>query len=78
MRITAALVSLSLLFLAGGRAAAEAAAKTPAQNWSRYVRIAGHSLSRQSVSSIIEESQRTHVFGIEVDNDIPGRYERAS
>jgi len=75
MRITAVLVSLSLLFLAGGRAAAEAAAKTPAQNWSRYVRIAGHSLSRQSVPSIIEESQRTHVFGIEVDNDIPGRYE---
>jgi hypothetical protein len=69
------LVSLSLLFLAAGAAVAEAPAKTPAQNWSHYVRIAGHGLSHQSVPSIIEESQRTHVFGIEVDNDIPGRYE---
>jgi hypothetical protein len=75
MRITTRLALLSLLFLAAGAAAAEAPAKTPAQNWSHSVRIAGHSLSRQSVPSIIEESQRTHVFGIEVDNDIPGRYE---
>jgi hypothetical protein len=44
-------------------------------DWPHYVRIAGHSLNRDSVSAIISESEKSHVFGIEVDNDIPGRYE---
>jgi hypothetical protein len=44
-------------------------------DWTHYVRIAGHSLNRGSVSAIISESQQGNVFGIEVDNDIPGRYE---
>ena len=39
------------------------------------MRIAGHSLNRGTVSAIISESEKSHVFGIEVDNDIPGRYE---
>ena len=46
-----------------------------AANWSRYVRIAGHGLRPGSVPGIIAESTESHVFGIEVDNDIPGRYE---
>ena len=47
----------------------------PKQDWSHYVRIAGHGLRHGSVPSIIAESTASHVFGIEVDNDIPGRYE---
>ena len=70
MRLTSIVFLAVLCFHASG---AEPAA--PALNWSHYVRIAGHGLSRQSVPEIIQESQRTHVFGIEVDNDIPGRYE---
>ncbi len=49
--------------------------QTTPLDWSHYVRIAGHGLSRQNIAATIEESQRTHVFGIEVDNDVPGRYE---
>lgn len=45
------------------------------QDWTHYVRIAGHSLKADNAAAIIEESRRTNVFGIEVDNDIPGRYE---
>lgn len=45
------------------------------QDWSHYVRIAGHSLNRENVPAIIAESSKSNVFGIEVDNDIPGRYE---
>lgn len=45
------------------------------QDWSHYVRIAGHGLRAGSVPAIIAESMDSHVFGIEVDNDIPGRYE---
>src|SRR4051794_36904086 len=44
-------------------------------DWTHYVRIAGHSLNRDTVPAIISESETSHVFGIEVDNDIPGRYE---
>ena len=68
MRLAAVIVSVALCYAA-------AAPPSPALDWSHYVRIGGHGLSKQSVASIIEESQRTHVFGIEVDNDIPGRYE---
>lgn len=52
-----------------------AAQSAPRQDWSHYVRIAGHGLKPGGVPAIIAESKRSHVFGIEVDNDIPGRYE---
>ena len=43
--------------------------------WTHYVRISGHSLRRDTVEQIIKDVQETHVFGIETDNDIEGRYE---
>jgi hypothetical protein len=45
------------------------------QDWSHYVRIAGHGLNASRIDSIISRVRSTYVFGIEVDNDIPGRYE---
>jgi hypothetical protein len=39
------------------------------------VRIAGHSLRGDNAAAIVSESESSNVFGIEVDNDIPGRYE---
>ena len=47
----------------------------PAQNWTHYVRIGAYGLERNSAESIVRNAQTSHVFGIEVDNDIPGRYE---
>lgn len=70
MRIISLLVSLAVVCYS-----VNAAEKPQTQNWSHYVRIAGHGLSHQSIPSIIRESQSSHVFGIEVDNDVPGRYE---
>jgi hypothetical protein len=32
-------------------------------------------LKSDNAPAIITESKGSHVFGIEVDNDIPGRYE---
>ena len=46
-----------------------------AQDWTHYVRIAGHGLRLDNADQIIRSATDTHVFGIEVDNDIPGRYE---
>jgi hypothetical protein len=60
------------LLLAGGSLATLAAA---GQDWSHYVRIAGHGLNSGNVPAIVAESKASNVFGIEVDNDIPGRYE---
>ncbi|HXH47860.1 MAG TPA: family 10 glycosylhydrolase [Terriglobia bacterium] len=43
--------------------------------WTHYVRISGHSLRLDNVDQIIQDVKDTHVFGIETDNDVPGRYE---
>lgn len=45
------------------------------QNWSHYVRIAGHGLNLENVDNIIKSATETHVFGIETDNSLTGIYE---
>ena len=45
------------------------------QDWTHYVRIAGHGLRADNADQIVRGATDTNVFGIEVDNDIPGRYE---
>jgi hypothetical protein len=47
----------------------------PSQDWTHYVRIAGNSLRLDNVDQIVRAATDSNVFGIEVDNDIPGRYE---
>ena len=45
------------------------------QNWTHFVRIGAYGLSRTNANAITVDAQASNVFGIEVDNDIPGRYE---
>jgi len=45
------------------------------QDWTNYVRIGAYGLGRNSAEQIVQNARETGVFGIEVDNDIPGRYE---
>lgn len=47
----------------------------PARAWMRKVRIAAYPLSQERAEQIVREAQASGVYGIEVDNDIPGRYE---
>lgn len=61
------LITIVLFCLAINRAAA--------QDWSRFVRSAGHGLNMGNISATIQDAKATHLYGIEVDNDIPGRYE---
>jgi hypothetical protein len=71
---TAAVVLFISCFIScGGAGRSEKA--NPAPNWTRFVRIGGHGLSLDRVDSIIKSATKTGVFGIETDNDIPGRYE---
>jgi hypothetical protein len=45
------------------------------QDWTHYVRIGAYSLTSNNAGQIVRDAQESGVFGIEVDNDIPGRYE---
>jgi hypothetical protein len=47
----------------------------PDQDWTHYVRIGAYGLRGGDAESIVRDAEKGHVFGIEVDNDIPGRYE---
>ena len=45
------------------------------QNWTNYARIAAYGLKGGDAQQIVQRAQDSNVAGIEVDNDIPGRYE---
>jgi hypothetical protein len=45
------------------------------QNWTNYVRIGAYGLKGGDALQIVRRAQESGVFGIEVDNDIEGRYE---
>ncbi len=55
----------------------QVAAQEPQLNWTHTVRIGGYGLDHHNVTpeDIVRNATEDHVFGIEVDNDIPGRYE---
>lgn len=48
--------------------------QTQTRDWTHYIHTTGNGLSIDNIDEIIAEAESTHVFGIEVDNDIPGRY----
>ncbi len=45
------------------------------QDWTHKVRICGNPLTYNEIGSIIQKAGDSFVYGIEVDNDITGRYE---
>jgi len=47
----------------------------PAQDWTHYARIGAYGLQAGNADAIVRDAQSSGVYGIEVDNDIPGRYE---
>src|ERR1700681_3386036 len=63
---------LSFFLFALGLVAAPDSEK---QNWTNYVRIGAYGLKGGDALEIVRKAQASGVFGIEVDNDIPGRYE---
>ena len=50
-------------------------AQEPSQNWTHYARIGAYGLDANNPDAIVRDAQASQVFGIEVDNDITGRYE---
>jgi hypothetical protein len=47
----------------------------PRLDWTHYVTIGAYGLNRHNAATIVGKAQASGVYGIEVDNDIPGRYE---
>src|SRR5208282_4068375 len=45
------------------------------QDWTNYVRIGAYGLGSDNAERIVQSAREDGVFGIEVDNDIEGRYE---
>src|SRR2546430_3978742 len=70
-RILLGTVLLSLVAFQSGSSADD----PRKQNWTHFVRIGAWGLQPGNAERIVREAQDSHVFGIEVDNDIPGRYE---
>ncbi|HUA14606.1 MAG TPA: hypothetical protein VMG31_04860 [Verrucomicrobiae bacterium] len=65
-----------LFILAMGTARSGSAAQDVAQqNWTNYVRIGAYGLKGGDALKIVRSAEASDVFGIEVDNDIEGRYE---
>ena len=56
-------------------ACALVAAPSHKQDWTNYVRIGAYGLKGGDAAEIVRRAQESGVSGIEVDNDIPGRYE---
>src|SRR5579864_7149585 len=52
-----------------------AAPDSEKQDWTNFVRIGAYGLKGGDAQQIVRDAQASDVFGIEVDNDIPGRYE---
>ncbi len=50
-------------------------AQQPDRTWLNKVRIGAYSLRPDNAEEIVKQAQASGVYGIEVDNDIPGRYE---
>lgn len=66
---------LPLLLLAVTLVFSSAPSSAQQQDWTNYVRIAAYGLKSDNAAQIVQNAERDGVFGIEVDNDIEGRYE---
>jgi hypothetical protein len=65
----------NILVLSAAAFCAAAQADNREQDWTHYVRIGAYGLKSDNAAAIVRDAKAGNVFGIEVDNDIPGRYE---
>jgi hypothetical protein len=68
-------ISVVVLFLLLAATVLESAPDPQEQDWANYVRIGAYGLRGGDAEEIVRKAQASDVFGIEVDNDIEGRYE---
>ena len=69
------LALLSFTALPAMQLAAQQTQNNADREWLKKVRIAAYSLTPENAEQSVQQAQASGVYGIEVDNDIPGRYE---
>ena len=69
------LALFSLMAILGLQLHAQQTTDGPDREWLKKVRIAAYSLTPENAEQSVQQAQASGVYGIEVDNDIPGRYE---
>ena len=67
--------SAGVLLLASKPLPAQRSSPTADREWLKRVRIGAYSLTPENAEQIVWQAKASGVYGIEVDNDIPGRYE---
>jgi len=65
----------NLFFLLAGFCITISAQTSDKQDWTHYARISGHVLGPQNIEGTIEKAHKVGTLGIELDNDITGRYD---
>ena len=73
-RLLAAL-SVVALFAISASLPAQQSNRDSDREWLKKVRIGAYSLTSENAEQIVQQAEASGVYGIEVDNDIPGRYE---
>src|SRR5437868_423015 len=69
-------IGIALCVLVLSASGVVASAPEPAgMDWTHVVRIGAYSLQRNNAQMIVRQAAESRVFGIEVDNDITGRYQ---
>ncbi len=63
---------LCLVYIVGCKVNSQ---KMEEQNWTHYVRTAGHGASMDHIDEVFEQVEKTYVEGIEIDNSLTGYYE---
>lgn len=63
---------LCLVYIVGCKVNSQ---KMEEQNWTHYVRTAGHGASMDHIDEVFEQVEKTYVRGIEIDNSLTGYYE---
>jgi hypothetical protein len=67
-------IALCVLVLSASGMVASAS-KPATMDWTQVVRIGAYGLQRNNAQKIVRQAAESRVFGIEVDNDITGRYQ---
>ncbi len=64
-----------LILASAAAAGAQTDQSSQESDWMHHARIAAYGLTPNNADEIVRLASESHVNGIEVDNDIPGRYE---
>lgn len=75
MKLALAILSVAACCLTAQAPPPQQSFDGPAREWMHRVRIAAYPLTIDNANAIVRQAVASGVYGIEVDNDIPGRYE---